>query len=299
MHISTTFFRTIICLVLLTGVVIHLYDGVVLAGNVIYLPADSGRNYWRGSYRFSKPITVIDQNGMKHKLTNASVIDTLDSDEAGKMGFSADEANIVFELTSPSGYKNRKSLKNTRTACFKMYVPISEIRRIEFLSKKKVYMFYPRDPQIKPFLAKFAYGGRPRYIKGSEDLGEFGQASFKKSIDSLQEIVLPDVPFQGIASKSTLSAIVTEVGGKKHELKDLRISTFFYKGESSFKVDVNKIDTIVVTKESDRGRVKCTVRLKSGAEQDFEWSFGYVGGKGEHWYKRVRAEHIASVKLIP
>ncbi len=297
MCISSFFFRKIICFVLLSSLLIIFFGHVAIAGNVIYVPYDSGRNYWRGAYQFSKSISVIDRSGVKHELKNASVIDTLDSDEAGKMGFSKSEANRVFELTTPEGYKDRKTLENSGASCFKMYVPISEIRRIKFLPKKKAYMFYPINSKIEPFMAKFEYGGRPRYIQGTEDLGEFGKASFKESIDSLKGIVLPDIPLEGIASKSNSSAIVTEIGGIKHELRDLRISTFFYKGESNFKIDADKIDTIVVTEESNRGRVKCIVKLKSGAEQNFEWSFGYVGGKEGPWYKRIRAEHIASVQI--
>lgn len=298
MCIRTFLVGTIITFVL-CGVVDTRYNSIAFGNNVIYVPVDSSRDYWKGSYRFTKPISVIDQKGVKHILKTASLEDTLDSDEARNIDFSRDEANVVFELTTQGGYKSRKNLENDRSASFKMYVPISKIKEIAFLPEKKAHMFYPRDPKIEPFIAEFAYGGRPRFIVGIEDLGEFGQGSFKEPIDSLQKIELPELPPEKIASQSTLSAIVTEVGGMQHELKDIRISTSFYKGETLFQLDVNKIETIVVKDASDRGRVQSTVRLKSGAEQDYEWFFGSVGGKGTHWYELIDAEHIASVRLNP
>src|ERR1035438_7577509 len=68
-------------------------------------------------------------------------------------------------------------------------------------------------------------------VTGTEDLGGFGKATFRNALGkenggafAVKEMVFPTLPPTPVAQKSTLSAVVIDLRGEKHELSDVRVA---------------------------------------------------------------------------
>src|SRR5262249_1378147 len=117
----------------------------------------------------------------------------------------------------------------------------------------------------------------------------------------VSEVVFPEVPETKVQAKSTVTATITQVGGAKHELTDVRVKDGqleFRKGETRREVKIEKIARIEVPREAPPGYV-CKVKLKSGAEQEPKMYSYKFCGKGPDFYEVLETYSIRSIEFGP
>ena len=149
-------------------------------------------------------------------------------------------------------------------------------------------------------------------VTGTEDLHEFGKAAFTNSLGDgdVKEIQLPPLPPVAIATKSALAAVITEVGGRTTRLSDLRIGagttlTFTRTGATVQLMPsaIRRIDLRQGLYDGNRNaiapdKIAASVRLNSGAEQDFEWKTEALVGKTTGgWYEWIPGAAIKTIEF--
>jgi hypothetical protein len=147
-------------------------------------------------------------------------------------------------------------------------------------------------------------------VAGTEDLQGFGKAAFNNWLGdgSIKEIKFPSLPPMPIAAKSTLAAVVTEVGGRRATLFDLRLqggnTLPLAKTGSTVEVNASDIRRIDLhqglydgnTNPIEPERIAVSVTLNTGAQQDFEWkTTALIGRSAGGWYEWIPGAALRSI----
>jgi hypothetical protein len=161
-----------------------------------------------------------------------------------------------------------------------------------------------RDEKRKPLAGYLDQRIGSWSFGGEEDLGGFGKGRFGEDLlyGKVAEVTFPaEVPETKVEARSKVTATVTQVGGQKHELTDVRYKDNkfeFRKGKTSVAVSVDKIARVEVLKAVSPGHL-CKVRLKTGEEDEFETYSEKLCGKGADFYEVIELHAVKTIEFGP
>jgi hypothetical protein len=287
---------------------LRLIAGLAVGQQVIYVPRSSSSGPASGCFTFTKPVDVVLDDGTKQTLSDARLY-TIEGYLRTRLLLSEEEAGSLLGFRAAVKPKSRPPRDTFRDTDYSVLLPISDVARISFAkstnpgaSRRATVFFKDRS---KPALTMVSeWRDFSWVLTGKVDVGGFGMADFSENLGSgkVSEIVLPiGEASHAIKQHSAVSAVVTDLGGGKHTLSDVRVDRGefqFKKGEADIRVKIDRIQQIDVLgpKVSD---YLCKVRLKSGAEQEL-LLHGFdsdIFGKGPNSFELLKMDVISSVEF--
>jgi hypothetical protein len=289
------------------ALVLVLAASPAAAQNTIIIPASRPSTPSDGWGKFDKPVAVKLANGKAHTVVDCAIGGIRGYDWT-EMGLSHAEASSVIVLASSQGHNpapGRAELERDKKPYNFYLVPFSAIDTFSIepykdrgLRAAKVTF---RDPKRKPLDAYLDLRMGTWSVSGKEDLGGFGKGDFSESLSfgKVAEVKFGEVPALKVEPKSAVTATITQVGGARHELTDVRMKDQkfeFRKGSTRLEVPLDKVARIDVLKGASPGYV-CKVKLTSGAEQELEMYSYKFCGKGPEFYEVLETYSIRSVEF--
>jgi hypothetical protein len=303
----------------------------------IYIPSggDSSPRVQEPKTIIDGPVNVVTSDGITHSLSGATIScgDFGDPDPTSA-AFSSTESQKLWLRTAadqPLWHPERierEVLRKKGLSYYWMMLPVGAIRRI-VAGPIKAYPNAYVDPakragstqyiELSVFLTtqkdavRVWAGDDTCEVKGTEDLREFGKAEFRNKLTGskgIREVVFASSMRDTMAATTSHTAIVTEVGGKTHELSDFRMQGNVVQLErSGTKLQLNlasvhRIELHDGLQETDvwgfpvTERLAVSVLLNSGAQQDFTWhAVGVVGRSATGWYEWIPGLAIKTIEL--
>jgi hypothetical protein len=274
-------------------------------------------------------LTVITSDGVTHEIQNVEITSERDLN-LPSWGFSEEELDSLVVLTDAERpwedphWINREALQSMGQTYHALILPVSAIERIAttgttIRNRESDYspVRYYRPVSVtmrngavlraitsQNSAHNWANSGAHEFlVKGTEDLHDFGKADFENRLGdgdiNIKEIRFPPLAPTVVATKTALTAVITEVGGRVTRLSDLRLEggnvLRFTRTGSTVKLvpsDVRKIEL----HRGIYGGSTYSVLLNSGAQQDFEWLTPAVVGKTPGgWYEWIPGAAIRTI----
>ena len=284
-------------------------------------------------------LTVITTDGATHDILGAEVKSENDLD-LQSFGFSNNDLASMVILTNAESpreermFIRREVLESRKETYHALILPMSAIDRIAAVGTT---IRSPEREDIQPAYGNRYYsevsvttrdgevlraitsenlkhnivsGPHELLVNGTEDLHDFGKAAFTSRLGDgeIKEIRFPPLPPVAVATKSPLTAVITEVGGRSARLSDLRFEggtalTFTRTGSTVrlMPSDIRRIELHGGLYDGNTNaiapdRLAATVVLNSGAQQDFEWkTAALVGRTTGGWYEWIPGAAIRTI----
>jgi hypothetical protein len=279
-------------------------------GETVFIPIGNTPKHLGVS--FTKPIFVTLADGTKHVI-NKGQIQCLDSNDAASFGFSSYEASSLLEFFVGNNYLDeRYEIKSDH---YFLLVPLFIIKQIiHNETSYSLELKFIDGINIEMPLLKSA--GCDYLITGEEDFGEFGIAKFNCGFFKMKMLELPIMEKTSISNKSKLKVIITELGGRIHELSNARIYNSllnFYNGESMIELTTDKIKKIdygnMIDKyqkgdiEGGLWNIEATITLRTGTSRQLIWKDlscgqGVIGKISDYIYEFIPLDSIKTIEIV-
>jgi hypothetical protein len=286
-------------------------------------------------------LTIITTDGVTHEIHNAELTSETDL-KLPSWGFSVQEITSFVVLTDAErpreehDFIRREVLESRKQTYHTLIVPMSLIESIAATGAtirsperedevgfdyawhyySEVLVRLKNSEQLQAITSQnlkhnFARPGpHELMIAGTEDLHDFGKAAFSNWLGdgSVKEIKFPSMIPTAVAVKSSLAAVITEVGGRRTTLSDLRLEggNTLPLTKTGSTVDVNTSDIRKIelhqglydgnTNAIAPGRIAVSVLLNSGSQQDFEWkTTALIGRDPGGWYEWIPGAALGTI----
>lgn len=281
-----------------------------VVAQVVYVPSSGSSPPSDGWCKFSKPVTVKLTDGKTHTLSDCG-IGTIKGYDWTDMQFTHPEANSLLVFATRQEYNpgpSNETLAKDKKPYHYLLVPVSAVAKLTVGEYPKQGLRAVtatfRDEKRKPLAGYLDQRIGSWTFGGEEDLGGFGKGRFGESLlyGTVAEVTFPtEVPEVKVEAKSKVTATLTQLGGTRHELTDVRVkgNKFeFRKGKTSVEVGIDKIARVEVLKAVSPGYL-CKVKLKSGEEDEFETYSEKFCGKGTDFYEVIELHAVKTVEFGP